>query len=408
MSVSEYIPSSSQGAKPRDAAANDHRATRNRRILIGLGILVLIGLGWWGYHALFPAHKHVAPPAQVRVAQAQKQDVSVMLNTIATVVSPATVQVTAQIQGKLLKAFFQEGQMVHKGDPLFLIDPVPFQNALAQAQAQFAKDLATAQAAANDQRRYTALYAQNAISQQQRDQAVATAKADAAVVLADQAAINIAQENLGYARIVSPIDGKTGPIQIQPGNLITVAGATPLVTIAQVQPIKLSISVPQNQLTQVQNQMTAGKLQAIVPMPGAENGHEIAPVDFISNTVSANTGTIEVRATFPNTDMRLVPGQSVNVGITLNQVQGATVVPRDAVNVGPDASYVYVVGPDNVVSSKPVKVLNDDGTLDAIQGDVKPGDRVVVEGQLRVVPGAKVTIRKGGGAVAAPASDMPS
>jgi multidrug efflux system membrane fusion protein len=408
MSVSEYLPNTKQGVKSHKAAANDSRAPRTRRILIGLAILVLVGLGWFAYQALFPARPHVAPPAQVRVAQAQKKDVNVMLNTIATVVSPATVQVTAQVQGKLLKAFFREGQMVHKGDPLFLIDPVPFQNALAQVQAQFSKDSATAQAAANDQQRYTTLYAQNAISQQQRDQAVATAKADAAVVQADQAAVNIAKENLGYTRILSPIDGKTGPILIQPGNLITVAGATPLVTIAQVQPIKLSVFVPQNRLTQIQNQMAAGKLEAIVPMPGAENGHEQAKVDFISNAVSSNTGTIEVRATFPNTDKRLVPGQSVNVGITLNQVEGATVVPRDAVNVGPDSSYVYVVGPDNVVASKTVKVLNDDGTADAIRGEVKPGDAVIVEGQLQVVPGAKVSIRQrqGGGAIAS--SDLPS
>jgi multidrug efflux system membrane fusion protein len=276
---------------------------------------------------------------------------------------------------------------------------------LAQARAQLAKDTATAQAAANDQQRYTTLYAQNAISQQQRDQAVATAKADAATVEADKAAVNIAAENLGYTRILSPIDGKTGPILIQPGNLITVAGSTPLVSITQIQPIKLSFFLPQGQLTQIQNQLAAGKLQAVVPMPGAPDGKEEAKVDFISNAVVANTGTIELRATFQNTDQRLVPGQSVNVGVTLNQIAGATVVPRDAVNVGPDSSYVYVVDKDNVVSSKTVKVLNDDGTLDAIEGDVKPGDPVVVEGQLRIVPGTKVQIRNNG---RARASHMPS
>ena len=338
-----------------------------------------------------------------------KKDVSVVQTTIGTVVSPAMVQVTAQVQGKLLQAYFQEGQLVHKGDPLFLIDPAPFQNALEQSRAQLAKDTATAQAALNDQKRYTSLYAQNAISQQQRDQAVATAQADAATVEADKAAVNIAAENLGYTRILSPIDGKTGPILIQPGNLITVAGAAPLVSITQIQPIKLSIFLPQGQLTQIQNQLAAGKLSAVVPMPGAPGGKEEAKVDFISNAVVANTGTIELRATFQNADQRLVPGQSVNVGVTLNQIAGVTVVPRDAVNVGPDTSYVYVVEKDNVVSSKTVKVLNDDGAIDAIQGDVKPGDQVVVEGQLRIVPGAKVAIRNNGRTRSSqPASDMPS
>jgi multidrug efflux system membrane fusion protein len=404
MSVSEFIPSTSRTVKGKAGLS-----TRMRWVMIALGVVLLAALLWYGAKLLFPSKPHVAPPAPVRTALAMKQDVAVVNTTIATVVSPATVQVTAQVQGKLLTAYFKEGQLVHKGDPLFLIDPSPFQNALAQARAQLAKDTAMAQSALNDQKRYTALYAQNAISQQQRDQAVATAQADAATVQADVAAVNIASENLGYTRIVSPIDGKTGPIMIQPGNLITVAGATPLVTIAQIQPIKLSFFLPQTQLTQIQNQMAAGKLDATVPMPGAAGGKEQAKVDFISNTVGANTGTIELRATFTNADQRLVPGQSVNVGVTLNQIAGATVVPRDAVNVGPDSSYVYVVDKDNVISSKTVRVLNDDGTLDAIQGGVKPGDQVVTEGQLRIVPGAKVAIRNNGRARASkPASDMPS
>jgi len=251
--------------------------------------------------------------------------------------------------------------------------------------------------------------AANAIAKQTVDDEKATVATDEGVVQSDEGSVENARINLGYTRIVSPIDGKTGPIQIQPGNVITVAGSTPLVTITQIQPIKLSFFLPQGQLTQIQNQMAAGKLQASVPMPGAPNGKEQAKVDFISNTVGANTGTIELRATFQNADQRLVPGQSVNVGVTLNQIAGATVVPRDAVNIGPDASYVYVVGAGNVVTSKPVQVLNDDGTVDAVLGGVKPGDQVVVEGQLRIVPGAKVQIRNNGPAnFSKPTSDMPS
>lgn len=403
MSVSEFLPS----RVVTDKTAHSRISSPARWLLTGFGLLLLAALLWFGIKYLFPAKPHTPPPAPVRTALAMKKDVAVVQTTIGTVVSPATVQVTAQVQGKLLKAYFQEGQLVHKGDALFLIDPSPFQNALAQARAQLAKDTATAQAAQNDQRRYTALFAQNAISQQQRDQAVATAKADAATVEADQAAVNIAAENLGYTRILSPIDGKTGPILIQPGNLITVAGTTPLVSITQIQPIKLSFFLSQGQLTQIQNQLAAGKLEAVVPMPGTLG--EQAKVDFISNAVVANTGTIELRATFQNADQRLVPGQSVNVGVTLNQVPGATVVPRDAVNVGPDSSYVYVLDKDHVVSSKTVKVLNDDGVVDAIQGDVKPGDQVVVEGQLRIVPGSKVQIRNNGPKrSSAQPSDMPS
>jgi len=408
MSVSEFLPTASRAVK-----AGARQSARARWIVWGVGAILLLGLVWLGYRFFASSKPHAPPPAPVRTAIAQRKDVTMVQNTIATVVSPATVLVTAQVQGKLLTAYFKEGDLVKKGDPLFLIDPAPFQNALAQAKAQLAKDAANLQSAQNDAKRYTTLFAQNAISAQQRDQAVATALADAATVEADKAAVNIAAENLGYTRITSPIDGKTGPIQIQPGNVIMAAGASttasPLVTITQIQPIKLSFFLPQTQLAQIQSQMAAGKLDAVVPMPGAEGGKEQAKVDFVSNMVVANTGTIELRATFPNADQRLVPGQNVNVGVTIGQIAGATVVPRDAVNVGPDNSYVYVLDKDNVVASKTVKILNDDGTMDAIQGDVKPGDQVVVEGQLRIVPGSKVAVRNNGRARASrPASDMPS
>jgi membrane fusion protein, multidrug efflux system len=420
-SVSEFSPVLAGVTKTAKKSVG-RQSRRTKWILAGLAGLILVALAWHVIAALMAGNKKPPPPPPVHVATATRADVSVIDHTIASVVSPATVQVNAQVAGKLLQAYFQEGQIVHKGDPLFLIDPAPFQNALAQARAQLAKDQAAAQSALNDQKRYTALYAANATSQQMRDQVVATAQADVAQVNSDQATVNIAAENLGYTKIVSPIDGKTGPIIIQPGNLITVAGATPLVTITQIQPIKISFFLPQSQLTQIQNQMTAGKLTAIVPMPGAPNGSETAPVDFVSNIVGSATGTIELRATFANDDQRLVPGQSVNIGVTMNQIQGATVVPRDAVNLGPDSSYVYVVTypkvrsgqgkkdrQDNlpVAVSKTVKVLNDDGTNDAISGDIKPGDTVITDGQLRVTSGAKVAVQKGPGTPQAADTNTP-
>jgi membrane fusion protein, multidrug efflux system len=327
---------------------------------------------------------------------------------VGTVVSPDMLQVTAQVQGKLLQAFFKEGQLVHKGDPLFLIDPRPFEAALAQAQGQLAKDSASLAGARTNLDRYQRLVAANAISKQTVDDETALVAQDQGLVQADQAAVENARINLGYTRIISPIDGKTGPILIQPGNVITVAGSTPLVTVTEIQPVKVSFFLPQNQLTQIQNQMAKNQLWATVPMPGAQGNEEKAKVDFISNMVVANTGTIELRATFPNTDMRLVPGQNVNVGVTIKDIPNGTVVPHDAVNLGPDTSYVYVVGPDNVVSSKTVNVLSDDGARNAVEGDVKPGDRVIVEGQLRVVPGMKVQIRNRPAGAAKPSSDEPS
>jgi multidrug efflux system membrane fusion protein len=392
MTASEFHPSVRREVQPRTLSP------RLKWALVLVGGIVLIGLGWHLVSGWLHGKTRTPPPPPVTVARAHTQTVTVTEHTIATVVSPATVQANAQVAGKLLKAYFQEGQIVHKGDVLFLIDPAPFQNSLAQARAQLAKDQAQAISLTNDEQRYVALYAANATSQQSRDQAVAAAQSAQATVQADQAAVAIAEENLGYTKIVSPIDGKTGPIVVQPGNLVTVAG-TSLVTITQIQPIKLSFFLPQSELAQIQDQMAAGKLMVSVPMPGAAGGAEKAAVDFVSNVVSATTGTIELRATFPNTDMRLVPGQTVNVSVSLRDIADAVVVPRDAVNPGPDGSYVDVVGKDMKVSSVPVSVLNDDGTSDAIKGNVKSGDTVITDGQLRVVPGNVVAIgggRRGG------------
>jgi membrane fusion protein, multidrug efflux system len=404
MSVSEFIPSVSRNANA------SRTSSRSRLVWGALAIVVLGAVVWFSKGFLFPGQKRTPPPAPVRIAVAQKQDVTVVQHTVGTVVSPDMLSVTAQVTGMLLKANFHEGQLVKKGDPLFEIDPRPFQAALAQAQGQLTKDSAQLAGARVDLRRYQTLLAANAISRQIVDDETATVAQEEGVVQADEALVNTAKINLGYTQIVSPIDGKTGPIMIQPGNVVNSTGsAAPLVNITQVRPIKVSFFLAQNQLVQIQNQLAAGKLWAVVPMPGAQGGEEKAKVDFISNAVGANTGTIELRATFSNDDQRLVPGQNVNVGVTIKDIPGATVVPRDGVNLGQDTAYVYVVDPDNVISSKTVTILNDDGVNDAIGGDVHPGDRVVVEGQLRIVPGNKVQIRNrrapGG---PAPTGDMPS
>jgi multidrug efflux system membrane fusion protein len=153
--------------------------------------------------------------------------------------------------------------------------------------------------------------------------------------------------------------------------------------------------LPQNELSQIQNQFNRGRLIAVIPMADAPGGSEKAPVDFVSNIISASTGTIELRADFPNADLRLVPGQTVTVSATLKQIPGAIVVPRDAVNLGPQSSFVLVVGKDGKAHSKSVTVLNDDGVDNAIQGDIKPGDTVVTDGQLRVASGQAIRITRG-------------
>jgi multidrug efflux system membrane fusion protein len=383
---------------PHRIGASLHRlSSRARWSLFGLGLVLLLAIAWPFIAGLFAPKKRSPLPPPVKVATAQRRDVSVMANTIGTVVSPAMVQITAQITGKLLAANFREGDVVHKGDVLFQIDPAPYEAALAQAQGALARDTATLANDRVDLVRYQSLAQQNAISNQQLVTQAAKMKSDQGVVVSDQANVQTAQINLGYTRIVSPIDGKTGPIFIQPGNISPSVNAStqPLVTITQIQPIKVSFMLPQNELSQIQNQFNRGRLIAVIPMADAPGGSEKAPVDFVSNIVSASTGTIELRADFPNADLRLVPGQTVTVSATLKQIPGAIVVPRDAVNLGPQSSFVLVVGKDGKAHSKSVTVLNDDGVDNAIQGDIKPGDTVVTDGQLRVASGQAIRITRG-------------
>jgi len=383
---------------PAEAAAGDlswgrQRSSSTPKVILGLVATALVITGTW----YFLSPKIAAPPAPpppVTVARAGTGNVTALERSVGTVVAVSTVSVSAQVSGQLMSAGFQEGQIVRAGDLLFKIDPRPFAAALQQAEAALARDQANTSNAERDKARYTALLAQGAASIQQSDQAIATADADEATVKADKAAVTVAGLNLEYATIRSPITGKTGPILVQPGNLITASNAaSPLVTITQLQPIKVSISLPQADLPRLAEQMQAGKLNAVVNL---HSGPPItAPIDFIGNQVDAKTGTIELRATFPNADGRLVPGQLVDVGVSMNQYAHATVVPRDAVNLGPAGSYVYVVGKDGIATMHNVTELNDDGTTAAITGDVKPGDIVIMQGQLRVIPGHAVSIASG-------------
>ena len=225
---------------------------------------------------------------------------------------------------------------------------------------------------------------------------MATANADEATVQADKALIQTAQLNLGYTKIQSPITGKTGPILVQPGNLVTANNATsPLVTLTQLQPIKVSMFLPQSDLPRIQQQMSAKRLQMVLDAAG---GAPLAAiVNFVGNQVDAKTGTVELRATFDNRDLRLVPGQLVDAAVSLASFPHAVTVPRDAVNTGPDSRYVFVVGAGGRAEMRSVNVLNDDGVNAAIQGAVRSGDMVIVEGQLRVIPGNPVQVLKSAG-----------
>lgn len=383
-----------------DRRLSARRAAQPRwRLIAGIAAALVVALlVWWLWPR--PAPQPTVQPAPVRVGVAQTRNVTVQEHTLGTIVANATVNVTARVEGQLIAAHFKEGDIVHQGDLLFQLDPRPLQAALAEAVASQNRDQASLVSARNDAVRYATLAAMGAASKSQSDQFVSQANALAATVAADRANVQTARLNLIYAQIRSPVNGKTGPILIQPGNIVPASGTNPLVVITQVQPVKVSFYLPQSDLPRIQAQMRAHRVFAIIQVHG-QGGHTLtAPVDFVGNAVDNKTGTVELRATFPNLDYTLVPGQLVDTSVTLNQLDNAVVVPHDAVNLGPNSSFVYVITPQRKADIRNVTVLYDDGTQAAIQGKVKAGDQVVTEGQIRLVQDTPVSIRKG----AAPAA----
>ena len=341
------------------------------------------------------------PP--VRIAVATTRDVPMVARTLGTVLANSTVTVKPQIDGPLLAAMFKEGQMVKKGDLLFRIDPAPFEAALRQAQATVARDQAQYASAQADADRAVMLADRGIVSAQQRDQLVANAKALAASIDADKAAAERAQLNLGYTTIRSPVDGKTGPFLVFAGNQVHASDAAGLVTITQIQPVKIDFNLPQGDLPQLQDRMREDQLTvgvmarkdavAAVGTSADQSDQEIrVKVDFIGNVVDDRTGTIELRATFQNPELRLVPGELVDISVNLELLKQVVTVPHDALNVGQNVNYVFVVDKDNKAQMRQVSVLYQDQAIAALGSGVKAGDRVVTDGQLRLTPGVTVDI----------------
>src|SRR5882672_2730840 len=342
-----------------------------------------------------------APP--VRVATADTRDVAMTARTLGTVLANSVVTIKSQVDGPLLVAMFKEGQMVKKGDLLFRIDPAPFEAALRQSQATVARDQAQYASAQADADRAVMLADRGIVSAQQRDQLVATAKALAATIDADEAAVDRAKLNLGYTTISSPINGKTGPFIVYPGNQVHANDVAGLITITQIQPVKISFNLPQGNLPQLQDRMSGNELVAQVTARSDVQGAATTladkrdmdipvKIDFIGNTVDARTGTIELRATFDNPDQRLVPGELVDVSVRLGTLKQVTVVPREALNVGQAGEYVFILDGAKKAQMRPVKVLFEDQMIAALGSGIEPGETVVIDGQLRLSPGSSVSI----------------
>ncbi len=335
------------------------------------------------------------PPVPVTVASSVLKSIPVQIRAIGNVEPYNTVSIKAQVNGQISRVHFREGQDVRKGDLLFTIDPRPFEAAFRQTEAALAKDQAQAKYSKEQVRRYGSLLKDGIVAQDQYDQLRANADSFDAAIAADRAAVDNARLLLAYCFIRSPIDGRTGNLAVQIGNLVKANDVPVLVTINQVSPIYATFTVPERDMLEIRKYLGKG-LKVEASVAGDEGKAETGTISFLDNAVDTATGTIKLKGTFVNSGRRLWPGQFVNVVITITNLDNAVVVPTQAIQTGQQGQFIFVVNPDQAVEQRPVTVgiaFNGDSV---ISSGIKPGETVVTDGQVRLIPGAKVEILKPG------------
>ena len=343
-----------------------------------------------------PAPPPAAEAVPVRVGQVVRKAVPIEIRNVGTIQAYTAVAVRALVGGEILQVHFREGQDVRKGDMLFSIDPRPYQAALAQAEAAVARDRAQAANAEADSKRYEDLVAKDYVTRQQYEAILANFKALGATVRADEAAVERARLDLSYCSIRSPIDGRTGAVMVQAGNLVKPNDAT-LVAINQIAPIYLAFAVPERDLDEIRRRQAAGRLRVLAEDAATNQTISEGELTFVDNTVDRATGTIGLKATFANQDRALWPGEFVNAVLTLATEQNAVVAPQGAVQNGQQGTYAYVVKADQTVESRPVTVQRNMADGAVIAKGLSPGETVVTDGQLRLSPGAKIEVVAGTG-----------
>jgi multidrug efflux system membrane fusion protein len=330
----------------------------------------------------------------ILAAKVVQKTVSDTIRAIGRVEAFSTVDVKAQISGQVMQVHFRQGQDVKQGDLLFTIDSRPFQAALQQAQANLAKDRAQYREAAADQQRYSTLLKENVGSRQQYDQVEANAAALSASMQADEAAVQTARLNLEYCEIRAPIDGRTGDLLVHAGNLVKPDADTAMVVINQVHPVYVDFAIPEQKLPAVREVMAERKLAVHVSLP-EQQGVEAGDLTFVDNSVDSKTGTINLKGQFDNANGRLWPGEYVNATLILRDHPGAILVPSQAVQTGQQGSFVFVVQPDMKAVLRPVVIGETIDNETVVNSGLKAGETVVTDGQLRLIPGATVTIKSG-------------
>lgn len=364
------------------------------RVNVAAASLALAGaLAAAGCPGSGPPGPAAPPPAPVVVGSAVKRTVPVSLRAIGSVDAVASVAVRSQVAGPILKVHIRDGADVAKGQILFTIDPAPFRIALDRAQAQLARDQALLDKARSDVARYAKLVDKEYVTREQFDSANSQAAALAETVKVDQAAVDDARLELSYCTIAAPISGRAGTVGLRAGNLVKANDDPPLVTLLQVRPVWVTFSAPEKWLPQIRKHAAEGALEVRAWQRGEGGDGHAGTLSFIDNAVDVPTGTIRLRGTFPNDDRGLWPGQFVEVTLKLSEQKDAVVVPSPAVQVGQQGSYVFVVDAGGVAQPRPVTVDRTLGDDTVIASGLEGGETVIVDGQLRVVPGAKVAVQ---------------
>ncbi|HXW75388.1 MAG TPA: MdtA/MuxA family multidrug efflux RND transporter periplasmic adaptor subunit [Steroidobacteraceae bacterium] len=378
-----------------------------RRLLVIVAVLLAFALLAWlltpkGTRA--PTGRFAGGgPMPIVAAPARSGDMPITLIGLGTVTPLATVTVQSQISGQIMHIYFTEGQTVKAGDPLILIDPRPYQVALEQAQGALERDKALLANARIDLNRYQTLWSQDSIAEQQLATQKALVVQDEGNVKTDQGQIDAAKLNLTYCHITSPVAGRVGLQQVNVGNYVTPAEPNGLVVVTQMQPITVVFTLPEDDIPQLLKQLHAGSTLPVTAYDRSDT-HQLATgtLQSLDSQIDTTTGTIKLKAIFPNTDESLFPQQFVNVVLLLDTLHGATLIPQSGVQRGAPGTYVYVVNADQTVSVRTVKLGPGDATNVSITQGLKPGESVVIDGADKLKDGAKVLVRQRSPAGTAP------
>jgi membrane fusion protein, multidrug efflux system len=347
--------------------------------------------------ALPPRTDSPTPPPDsavvVTAAPVVEKPMPIVIDAIGTAEAFSVVAVHSQITGELTSVNFKDGDEVKKGQELFTLDRRPLDAALQQAQANLDRDLAQLANAKAQLQRYQDLSDRGIATREQLDTSRTTLAALDATTVADRASVENARVQLTYATITAPISGRVGKLLVSVGNLVRANDTTPLVVINQVAPIYAVFGVPEAQLPDLKRYMSRGALRVEAGPPTSSEPRSVGRLAFVDNSVDQTTGTIAVRATFPNDDRRLWPGQFVNVTITLDRDPSAIVIPSTAIQESQQGKIVFVVKPDKTVEQRVVHVRRTANAETVVADGVKAGELVVTDGQLRLIPGTRVTIR---------------